>query len=242
MRDKFDMILIILSFIKLQYQIAKKALNNIIKYPKYQRIFIKYREYTMIPQQTYIENLWLSKKVSQIEGDIVECGVWRGGMIAGIAELMGNNRTYYLFDSFEGLPEAKEIDGKTAIEWQNDKESPHFYDNCKIDISFAEEAMKLSGISKFKIIKGWFSEILPSILFNNGISLLRLDADWYDSTFECLENLYPKVVAGGLIIIDDYYVWDGCAKAVHDYLSIHKLSDRICCSEYGVCYMIKSTY
>lgn len=239
---KFVSILKKLSFIKIQYQIAKKAVRHMMKVPIYHRIFIKYRGFTMIPEQIYIENLELSKKVTQIEGDIVECGVWRGGMIAGIAELMGNNRTYYLFDSFEGLPDAKDIDGKTAIEWQKDKESPHFYDNCKVDISFAEEAMKLSGVSKFKIIKGWFSEILPNIIFNNGITLLRLDADWYESTFECLEKLYPKVVAGGLIIIDDYYVWDGCAKAVHDYLSIHKLSDRICRGDFGVCYIIKGTF
>jgi len=43
----------------------------------------------------------------------------------------------------------------------------------------------------------------------------------------CLENIYDKVVPGGIIIIDDYYAWDGCSKAIHDFLSKEGLNDRV---------------
>ena len=56
---------------------------------------------------------------------------------------------------------------------------------------------------------------------------MRLDADWYSSTATCLNYLYDKVIPGGLIIIDDYYAWDGCSKAIHDFLSKNKLDDRV---------------
>ena len=70
--------------------------------------------------------------------------------------------------------------------------------------------------------------------------MLRLDGDWYDSTMQCLEALVPLVAEGGTIIIDDYYAWDGCARAVHDYLSRNDLPYRIksLYGNYGA-YMVK---
>ena len=55
---------------------------------------------------------------------------------------------------------------------------------------------------------------------------------------QCLTTLYPYVTSSGLVILDDYYTWDGCARALHDYLSMHKIADRI--EEWrNVCYLIK---
>ena len=87
--------------------------------------------------------------------------------------------------------------------------------------------MKMSSASKFSLIPGWFADTLRDFTPCEGIAVLRLDADWYESTIQCLTSPYPSVVPGGLIIVDDYYTWDGCARAVHDYLSRCKLSDRI---------------
>ena len=61
----------------------------------------------------------------------------------------------------------------------------------------------------------------------DGVRLVRLDGDWYDSTIVCLEHLYPLVADGGVIIIDDYFDWDGCCRAVHDHLSRTGSSDRL---------------
>ena len=172
-------------------------------------------------------------------GNIVECGVWRGGAIAGIASLLGGNRKYYLFDSFEGLPKAKDIDGSKAIKWQNNVSGSNYYNNCSADESWATKAMEKSGqISNTVIVKGWFENTLSKTDIDE-IFILRLDGDWYDSTMTCLDNLFPKVKVGGLIIIDDYYAWDGCSKALHDYLSKHKRSERIYKLDTSGVYLIK---
>jgi hypothetical protein len=194
----------------------------------------------MIPKQTFLDNLKLCHNFSNLKGCIIECGVWRGGMIAALSEILGQDRNYYLFDSFEGLPEAKQIDGDAAIKWQSNKEGLFYFDNCTAEISYAEEAMKLSGAKSYQIIKGWFSDTLPKFTPKQEIAVLRLDGDWYDSTMQCLTSLYPLVTKGGLIIVDDYYAWDGCSRAIHDYLSTHKLTDRIFQIN-GNCYIIKNS-
>lgn len=191
------------------------------------KLYRKYNSFTMLSKRDFFDNLELVKKNKYLEGSLVECGVWRGGISAAMAEALGNNRTYYLFDSFEGLPPAKEIDGETAINWQKKTDAPNYYNNCAAEIEWATKAMKLSAATNYKIIKGWFCDTLPDFDKNESIAILRLDGDWYDSTMECLTNLYPLVVQGGIILIDDYLAWDGCSRAVHDYLSRNNLSCRI---------------
>lgn len=207
---------------------ARKYLNEKREIKKNEPLYEKYKEFTMVPKEEYLECLTLVSKINNIKGCIVECGVWRGGMSAGMANIMGNERAYYLFDSFEGLPPAKEIDGAAALAWQKDVNSPSYYANCKAEMEWAEKAMKKSGVPKYELVKGWFDKTIPGYKFNSEIAVLRLDGDWYDSTMVCLENLFPKVIKGGLIILDDYYLWDGCTKAVHDYLSGNSLPARIC--------------
>lgn len=206
----------------------------------YDEIFEEFGTYTMISHDLYLENLRVAyMHAGEIKGDVVECGVWRGGMSAGLSRVLGDRRNYYLFDSFEGLPEAKAIDGTEAIKWQGDVNSSTYYDNCKAEIGFAETAMKKAG-ARFELIKGWFSDTLPGFTATGTIALLRLDGDWYESTMDCLTNLYPKVVKNGVVIIDDYFTWEGCSKAVHDYLSSIKSASRIFTSAGGVCYLIKN--
>jgi O-methyltransferase len=181
----------------------------------------------MIPFENFAANLELCEKFKDTKGCVVECGVWRGGMSAAMTEVLGNKRTYYLFDSFEGLPDAKEIDGKAALKWQKDKTAPNYFNNCAAEIEYAQKAMSLSKAGRVEIVKGWFNETLAVAVIDEPIAVLRLDGDWYDSTMDCMENLYPKVVEGGLVLMDDYYFWDGFSKAIHDYLSKNKLPVRI---------------
>lgn len=180
----------------------------------------KYRAYTMIHEARYMANLELCDKFAATPGCVVECGVWRGGMSAGIAEVLGADRHYFLFDSFEGLPQAREeLDGAAAIAWQSDTKSPTYYNNCSAAEEEARAAMKLSGASSFSLVKGWFNETTPHFALPCEVAVLRLDGDWYDSTRVCLENLYSHVAPGGIVIIDDYYNWDGCARAVNEFAS-----------------------
>ena len=85
----------------------------------------------MIYEAMYVDNLELCARFAAVPGCVVECGVWRGGMVAGIAEVLGASRDYFLFDSFEGLPPAREeLDGVSAVAWQKDSRSPAHYNNC----------------------------------------------------------------------------------------------------------------
>jgi O-methyltransferase len=196
-------------------------------------MYQKYRDRTMCSEDVFAVNLALARAVSTIPGAIVECGTWKGGMIAAIAETLGNNRKYFLCDSFQGLPIAREIDGPAAMKWQADNQN-----NCRASEDDVKESMKLAGITSYQIVAGWFDDTLPSL--NVGpIALLRLDADWYGSTLRCLNYMFDRVAKGGIIIVDDYYVWDGCSRAVHRFLSGGSHTERIQ-SLGNVCYMVKT--
>lgn len=227
---------------ELLFRLLKRFNINIShKYEKYlQSIYNNYKDCTMIPKELYLDNLNLCLDFYPGDGAIVECGVWRGGMIAGIAKALKNfNNSYYLFDSFEGLPKVKEIDGERAKEWQMNTASPFYYDNCRAEFEYAEKLF-LSLDVEFKIIKGWFNETLPLHKPSETISILRLDADWYESTKICLEILFPLVKQNGIVIIDDYYTWDGCSRAVHEYFNEIKSSSRIHQTRLGTAYIIKN--
>ncbi len=204
----------------------------------YTKLYESLMSFTMVPESWFYANLELAERVKNIPGCVVECGVWRGGMIAGISAVLGSERDYYLFDSFEGLPPAKPIDGEGALKWQNNKTAENYFDNCNAPEQFAEKAMKIAGAKSFHLIKGWFNESLPDFKPNQQIALLRLDGDWYDSTMSCLQFLFKNVAPNGLIIIDDYHTWDGCSRATHDFLSANSSLERINCYK-NICFIEK---
>jgi O-methyltransferase len=191
---------------------------------RFREIYRKYRAFTMIPEREYIENLRLVTQIEarELPGNVVECGTWRGGMIAGIADVLGPYRRYYLFDSYEGLPPAREIDGTVAREWQTSGTSPDYHNNCTASEEEARSAMAMSAAKDYQIVKGWFNETLPARRPSEPIALLRMDADWYESTKCILDNLASLVVPGGMIIVDDYFAWDGCAQAVNEFAALRK--------------------
>jgi O-methyltransferase len=206
---------------------------------KYERIYELFKAYTMVPRENYLLNLHLVDRAPKVPGSVVECGTWKGGMIAGIAKLLGSARAYTLFDSFQGLPPARDIDGMAAIQWQADTESPEYYNNCTADKRDAIAAMELSGVKNYQVIEGWFEHTLAVHDWQSPIAVLRLDGDWYDSTMTCLEQLFPRVTRGGIIIVDDYYDWDGCSRAIHDYLSRESATARIHQFHNRICYLVK---
>jgi O-methyltransferase len=193
----------------------------------------------MIQPDAFAVNLALAEMAGNVSGCIVECGVWRGGMSAGICSVLGPDRRYFLFDSFEGLPPARDIDGQAAKAYQSNVNAPGYYDNCSAGPEFATRAMKQVGAKHFELVPGFFEKTLPQFIIPEKIALLRLDGDWYESTMTCLTNLFGQVVENGIIVIDDYYTWDGCSRAVHDFLSTRKATERIRSLEGSVCYLIK---
>ncbi len=201
-------------------------------------LFHKYKNYTMMDPNSFRVNLELCDQFKKIEGDFAECGVWKGGMSAAIAEIIGKEKKIHLFDSFEGLPPAQEIDGEAALKWQQDKNAPTYFENCSAERKFALEAMALANHQNYEVYPGWFTDTLPAF-HPNKLSILRLDGDWYDSIMVSLKYLYPLVIENGLIIIDDYPQWTGCSRAVHTYLSDIRSASRIHEAASTVTYIVK---
>jgi O-methyltransferase len=175
------------------------------------------RTHTMVHESTFWDNARIAQMVEDVDGCVVECGVWKGGMSAALFVFLGAERKYYLLDSFQGLPSAQMIDGPAAQAWQRDTKSPTYFNNCKACVADADEIMRAVGCSDYKIVEGWLRDTLPN--FDPGpIALLRIDVDWYAATQLCLVHLYHKVASGGAIIFDDYAAWEGCKRAVDEWL------------------------
>jgi hypothetical protein len=166
----------------------------------------------------------------KVPGCFVECGVWRGGSAAiiGLANRhFGAMRDLHLFDSFEGLPEPTPTDGAAAIAYSSGRASGELksLNQCKAGQDEVQKfllgRLRLDR-SKIHFHAGWFQNTVPLAATNLGsIALLRLDGDWYESTRVCLEHLYPLVSAGGIIILDDYFAWEGCKKATDEFRAKH---------------------
>ncbi len=183
---------------------------------------------------------------NNIPGGVVECGVWKGGSMMAVAriliELGAADRSLYLFDTFDGMsaPTAadRQFSGEGAADLllQSPKEKGLIWAYSPLDE--VRRAMRDTGYPEDKIIfvKGKVEETLPKDAPKE-ISILRLDTDWYESTFHELLHLYPRLSVGGVLIIDDYGHWEGARRAVDDYVKRQKLplllnridySGRIC--------------
>jgi hypothetical protein len=175
---------------------------------------------------------------SGIEGALVECGVWKGGAAALMAlanlEHGRTRREIHLFDSFQGLPEPSSRDGQHDIAKAQRLAGrsldgsgalrPVGWDRASREDS--EALLREVGypLQHVHYHEGWFQDTLARSDFGD-IALLRLDGDWYDSTKACLDVLYPRVVPGGFVVIDDYGHREGCRAAVTDYRREHGIGE-----------------
>jgi hypothetical protein len=189
----------------------------------------------MVPDVLLLD---LIAKVQDVEarrvpGDLVECGVWRGGaaflMAEVLAQLGNTDRKVWLFDSFEGLPPPEDIDGPGAHAWARDTGGAMYHDNCRAGLEEVQANAEALGLTeRLTMVPGWFEDSLPANREAVGpIALLRIDCDWYEPVKSCLETLYDSVSPHGIVILDDYYTWDGCAIATHEFLADRKLPHRI---------------
>jgi hypothetical protein len=160
-----------------------------------------------------------------LPGDIAECGVWHGGSAAIMGAAVQDDRAFkgkrklWLFDSFQGLPPPGKNDGE--------KEHAFYFEGwCKGDVDKIEQIFHRLDVpwEQATVIPGWFEVTLERAPIEQ-IAVLHVDADWYDSVKLVLDKLYDRVVPGGFIVIDDYWVWPGCKKAVDDFLQERQLAD-----------------
>jgi len=164
----------------------------------------------------------------EIPGDIVECGVWKGGnlMLAGLVlNQMQSQRTIFAYDTFAGMSAPTEFDRKTQGGMAVDEkfsalDRGDFNEWCYGPLNTVKNNIQSVGLSlsSFRFIQGKCEDTLalPENLPDK-ISILRLDTDWYESTKAELEVLYDRLSPGGILILDDYGDWAGAKKAVDEY-------------------------
>jgi hypothetical protein len=154
--------------------------------------------------------------------------------MAMAASDMGDKRRIHLFDSFEGLPQPSPRDGEAVIKaYKGDHTSRPLDDGgvalapinaCVAPLPLVQELFySVLRVPEDQVCvhKGWFQDTLPAAVSSGQvreIAVLRLDGDWYESTHTCLVHLYPLVQAGGFVLFDDYGYFEGCRKAVDEYL------------------------
>lgn len=151
-----------------------------------------------------------------IDGDLVEAGVWRGGvtvLMRGILQAYGiTDRNVWVVDSFAGLPapDPERFPADTA-DWSE-----------VADLAVGVDAVQANFCrydlldDQVRFVEGYFEDTLPTVPIDD-IAVLRLDADLYQSTYEALRFLEPRVRSQGFVIIDDYLGWHQCRRAVTDY-------------------------
>jgi O-methyltransferase len=203
------------------------------------KVISQIRPFSMVPDDaielTVMEVLKAIK--NEHKGDFAEFGTWMGGcsfaMLLIQREMFGKIiKPVWMFDSFEGLPNAEERDGPAALRYQSDTESPIYYNNCTAPLEQVLHAKESFGFSDDDaiIVPGWFEKSIPlhrQQIFERGLSLLRIDCDWYRPVKLVLDEIAPLVTENASIVIDDYFSWDGCALAVHAYLAENELPYRI---------------
>jgi hypothetical protein len=163
---------------------------------------------------------------ANIPGDVVECGVWKGGSMMAVAHELRRlgvmSRHLHLFDTFEGMPPPQEVDrsyrGERAADLLGSADPKESWVWARSLLPEVQSAMGQTGYPPARIsyVKGKVEETLPAAA-PEAIALLRLDTDWYESTYHELKHLYPRLSAGGVLIIDDYGHWQGARRAVDQY-------------------------
>jgi O-methyltransferase len=175
-----------------------------------------------------------------VPGDLLEAGVWRGGaaifMRAMLFALGDQTRKVWVADSFEGLPPP---------------DTANFAQDATMDLSgYKELAVSLEEVQanfdrygmlddRVRFLKGWFKDTLAVAPIEH-LAVLRLDGDYYESTIQGLEALFDKVSPGGFVIIDDYFAFEPCRKAVQDFRVANSIDDEIVPVDQASAYWRKS--
>jgi O-methyltransferase len=170
---------------------------------------------------------------SNVPGDIVECGVWKGGSMMAVAttllQLKTTDRALHLFDTFDQMSSPTDVDrtvhGQSADEilagLASEPGKP--WTCCGMEETRANVLSTGYPVDKISLVKGKVEDTIPAQAPRQ-IALLRLDTDWFESTYHELIHLYPRLSPGGILIIDDYGYWQGSRKAVDQFIAENKLN------------------
>jgi len=198
--------------------------------PKVLAIYARVKAFTMTSPERVIALCEALRYVvrSRVPGDIVECGVWRGGssMAAALmlAELGDASRDLHLFDTFEGMSAPTEHDRRardaapaSALLATSTRDEKIW---CVASLEDVSANLTAAGcpMERMHLVQGKVEDTIPAAAPDR-IALLRLDTDWYESTRHELEHLFPRLAVGGVLIIDDYGAWEGARRAVDEFIA-----------------------
>jgi len=164
---------------------------------------------------------------NSIPGDIVECGVWRGGSMMAVALTLlrlGTRRKLWLYDTFAGMtqpgPDDTDFRGRPAADWMAEAAPAASWMWTENSLADVRTAMAETGYpaDQLEFVGGPVETTIPQRIPEH-ISLLRLDTDWFESTYHELTHLWPRLARGGILIIDDYGDWAGSKKATDQYFA-----------------------
>ena len=216
---------------------------------EFKEIHKRAQPYSMVsPERLYATYQAIKyAEANNIEGDVVECGVWKGGnsMVMAMTLLSCNSqhRNIYLYDTFEGMvePGEKDIDFKGQHSrgvWQK-HQSSDVNEWCYSPLEDVKQNMASTAYPKENVhfIKGKVEDTIPAEIPDK-IAVLRLDTDWYDSTVHELEHLFPRLADNGVLLIDDYGHWKGQKEAVDAYFA-DKFKPLLSRTDYSGRMMIK---
>lgn len=169
---------------------------------------------------------------NKIPGDFVECGVWKGGssMLMALTLLKNNvrDKKLFLYDTYAGMSKPGSMDvnlkNEEAIKIWKQHDKGGLNEWCYAPMNEVRDNMHSTGYPSQNIVfvKGRLEESLPNNALSS-ISILRLDTDWFESTYHSLKFLYPKLTAGGILIIDDYGHWKGAKMAADKYFGENRI-------------------
>lgn len=153
----------------------------------------------------------ICKSVEHVPGFIVECGSYRGGTAMAMAAACPN-KIVYAYDTFAGMPEVTQFDQHKQGDFGG--------------IDFEEIKQATSACPNLVLVQGKFEDTVPG--WRGPIAALFLDCDLYESYRICLRHLWPWIVKGGLVILEDYGVVDcqGATKAIDEWLDGKVLERR----------------
>ena len=190
------------------------------------RLFAKSMTMTSFESLCTLAIICKSLSKAGIQGDFVEVGVWRGGSSLVAKNFFHGEREFFLFDTYAGMTKPSENDFRIGAKnnqssmsrWENGQKIDHnewvFATLAEVEKNFATFGLLDSSIL---FCQGDVRKTLNDVPLPIKIALLRLDTDFYDSTLIELQILWPLLVAGGVLILDDYGHWDGARKAVDEY-------------------------
>ncbi|MBV8398791.1 MAG: class I SAM-dependent methyltransferase [Acetobacteraceae bacterium] len=169
-----------------------------------------------------------------VPGDLIETGVWRGGatifMRAILKACEVSDRTVWVADSFEGLPEPDAERFPLEAKAHTGPMMTRAYRHFAAGLDDVQRNFRAYGIldRQVRFLKGWFKDTLPEAPIER-LAVMRLDGDYYESTMDALVNLYDKLSVGGYAIIDDYGedTWTYCRKAVDGFREARGITDPL---------------